>query len=374
MTTDVRAQFMADKCLYDGLSQAIKLGKQIELNDKQLKPLVLMKQKYKKVFSDNTSKLLTSMPLGKNILELGDSWYGIRFLNEKTNMDIKIEPISEQDINYLKRDGRYERELSKKELDTMLPGLISAEVLEVYKQKMQARGRELLFEHTGVLVDSDGVVSKLIGTPIAEEPEPVDEPTEEIIEDAVDEDYEPVTVSVHAGLRYVQRKLGIKSEVAAEEHRRKNVRDINEAVLDGFGNAEKVWEDDGIAYWFDKDNLMYVVGKQDGYPNIITLYEEEFGFDKSINRTITLAQLDVLAKVREELNKAEVNVSGANNLMEGEIQGINDEIRALESQVELLVAKRAKLMADRELGNKQVKAVKDRYVAESNKLFKKWDA
>lgn len=373
MSTDIKAQFMADKCLYDGLSQAVRLAKNSGLDERDIKPLILLKQKHKKIVVEAHSKLLKIMPLSQNTLPLGDDWYAIRYLNDKTNTEVKIEIMKDKDIGLLARDGRYERELTRKELDTMLPGLIDEDALELYKQSLQKRARELVFEHTGVLIDSDGVTSIPLGSmPINGMPE-VPEVTEEPIEE--DDEFKPVTVSVHAGMRYVQRRLGIKNEVAAEEYRRKNTEEVIEAVLDGFGTATKVWEDDDeIAYWFDPDNLMYVVGMQGGNPNIITLYEEDFGFDKHINRLVAEEQLKVLAKVKNELNEAEANTADANERLEGEVNGIKDEITALESQIEMLVAKRAKLIADRDLGKKGVKAIRDRYNAEFNKLFKKWDA
>lgn len=358
MSVELRTQFMDDKCLYDSICQAIRLAKKHDIEDSKIKPLLLAKQRDKKAMSEWHKRLLKQMPLSKNVLHLRGSWYAIRYLTEKSVLEVKIELIKDTDISLLMRDGRHERELQRKDLEDLIPALIDEEALAIYKQSLQAKAKEILYEYAGILGIEEGDAREIVNE-----------------ESATTEEDNPVTVSAHAGVRYIQRRLGIKNEVSAEEYRRKNLAEVNEAVLDSFGNASKVWEDaDGITYWFNQDNIMHVVGVEGGNPNIITIYEEDFGFDKSINRMIVDGQLQVLSKVREELTEVEAHSSDINSRVNQEIQGINDEITMLESQVALLVSKRAKLSSDKELHSRQVKAVKDRYVAEFNKLFKKWDA
>jgi hypothetical protein len=315
-----------------------------------------MKQDYKKICANNSNKVLRAMPLSNNLVQLEGNWHAIRYLNEKADTCLKIDIMRKEDVYLLQRDGRHERELNRNDIETLLPALIDDESLELYKQHLAIKAKELVYEQSGVLIGDD------------------EEPNEEV-EEVIPDEEKPVTVSTHAGLRWVQRVIGIKNEQQAEEYRRKHMVEVNEAVLDAYGKADKVWEDDDdITYWFDPDNIMYVRGMQNGNPNIITLYEEEFGFSKAINRMITLEQLSVLADVRESLRESELAVHETNIRVDYEVQGINDEITVLESQIALLVSQRAKAIADRDLSNKQVKATKDKYTAEFNKLFKKWDA
>jgi hypothetical protein len=315
-----------------------------------------MKQDYKKICANNSNKVLRAMPLSNNLVQLEGNWHAIRYLNEKADTCLKIDIMRKEDVYLLQRDGRHERELNRNDIETLLPALIDDESLELYKQHLAIKAKELVYEQSGVLIGDD------------------EEPNEEV-EEVIPDEEKPVTVSTHAGLRWVQRVIGIKNEQQAEEYRRKHMVEVNEAVLDAYGKADKVWEDDDdITYWFDPDNIMYVRGMQNGNPNIITLYEEEFGFSKAINRMITLEQLSVLADVRESLRESELAVHETNIRVDYEVQGINDEVTVLESQIALLVSQRAKAIADRDLSNKQVKATKDKYTAEFNKLFKKWDA
>jgi hypothetical protein len=347
ITPEYKALFMADKLTYDSLSQAIRIGKANDHDDKTLRPLMLLKQQYKKQCASNSAKLLKQMSLSQNLLQLEGNWYAIRYVNDKHDTCLKVDIILESHL--LQRDGRHERELSRVDLDTLLPAMIDEESLELYKQHLVKQAHDILRHHN-------------IETWSATEEEPV-----------ADED-KPVMCSAHAGLRWVQRIMGIKNETQAEEYRRKNYKEVQEAVLSGYASAEKVWEDDdGITYWFDADNILYVRGMQSGVPNIITLYEEDFGFSKPINRMITLEQLAVLRGVKEDLMQLEGDAKEISARVNADVQGINDEISVLESQIALLVSQRQSLLAERDLGNKKTKATKDKYVAEFNKLFKKWD-
>lgn len=355
VTQQLRDKFMADKCMYDSLSQAIKLLRSNGCSDKQIKPLTLMKQEYKKTCSDNSSRMLRAMPLSNNIVQLDGSWYGIRYLNEKADTCLKIDILRKDDVKLIQRDGRYERELTRRDIESLLPGMLDDEALELYKQHLTQQARALAYGQSGVLIG--------------------DMPEETELEEPMIEEEKPIVVSFHAGKRWAQRVIGIKNEQQAEDYYRKHMVEVNEAVLSAYGKAEKVWEDeDNITYWFDADNIMYVRGIQDGVTKVITLYEEDFGFTKEINRMIALKQLEVLASVRNGLREAEAKVSETNARVDYDVQTINDEITVLESQIAVLVSQRAKAIADRDLDNKQVKANKDKYVAEFNKLFKKWDA
>lgn len=354
VTSTLKAQLMEDKCLHDSLSQAIRIAKNSGIDEKRIKPILLEKQKYKKICATNNDKVMRAMPLSTNVMQLEDGWHAIRYINKDADLMLKIDIIKPDDAYLLKRDARHERELSREQLDTLLPSLIDEEALELYKQKLATRAAQLLYEYTGFEV-------------IAVDMEEVDNPNEP--------QPEITMASAHAGKRWVQRIMGIKSDAEAEEYRRTHVREVNEAVLEGYADAELVWEEkaDDITYWFDNDNVMYVKGKQNGVPNIITLYEENFGFSKEINRMITFQQLEVLSKAKSNLVDAEFVVEVNKSQVEADVQAINDQIAVLESQIALLVAKRAERLNVREQSTKELKLAKDTYTAEFNKLFRKWD-
>jgi hypothetical protein len=344
---------MQDKCLHDSLSQAIRLAKNNGINEKLIKPMMLDKQKYKKICANNIEKVLRGMQLSTNVVQIEDGWYAIRYVNNNHDTMVKIDILRSEDVYLLRRDARHERELSRDQLDTLLPGLIDEEALELYKQKLATRAVELVFEYTNVYVDESN--------------SPIDDNS------AMEE---VTTVSTHAGRRWVQRVIGIKNETEAEEYRRANMQAVNNAVMEGYNDAELVWEEkaDNITYWFDSQNNMYVKGRQNGVPNIITMYEEDFGFSKTINRMITFEQLAVLGGARDELSLAQEDVEGTSAQVESDVQAINDEIAVLEARIALLVSERGAKLALRDQSSKRLRLAKDKYTAEFNKLFKKWDA
>lgn len=352
ITPEFKELFMKDKFLYDSLSQAIKLAKTNGLNDKQIKPLTMAKQELKTKCAKNNEKLLRGMPLSENIVHLQDSWYAIRHTNDKGDITVKQECLRSEDIHIIKRDGRHENELRRTQLDDFLPAIQSAEALEIYKEQIKSNGHSLVYDHTGVLIQGEHVQST----------------AEEVEEEKV------TTVSSHAGMRWVQRVMNhaTKDDKKAEEYRRMHLQVINTGILDSFGKAHQVWQSDrdGITYWFDETaNMMFVVGSN----NIITLYEEDFGFTPDMNRMIVQEQLKVLAQVHDALRQAEDNHEKGIRLLEGEIKAINDELSILEAQMGLLVAKRATMNAEREQNSKEVKLARARYDVEFDKLFKKWD-
>lgn len=342
LTDSFKEKFMDDKTEYDSLSQAIRLAKFNGADEKSIQPMITLKQTMKTVCADNSAKILKGMTLSKNMFHLKDNWYAIRYLNEKDDAVLKIDIINEKDVPLLQRDGRHERELSRNDLDMLLPGCIDEISLEIHKQYIGARAREIVYDHLKIEV------------------------AEEVSEDR------PTTVSSHAGRRWVQRVLGIgaNNESVADEYRRKNMVDIGQAVLDGYGRAELMWQgEDGITYWFDGNNIMYVVGNN----NIITLYEEDFGFTRVINRMITLEQAEVLRQAHEHMQDCERKHVNDTKGIEDELQGISDKVKVLEAEIELLIAKKGTLTATREQSSKQLRVVRDTFNAEFNKLFKKWD-
>lgn len=338
LTSDFKESFMQAKAEYDALEQAIRLAKLNGADDKSIQPLIRMKQSVKEVYHSSCTELLSKMTLSSNVLHIKDSWYAVRYLSHHADACLMVVPLNQKDLPILQRDGRKERELQEQDIDILLPSCIDEAFVEFYKQTIDKKAKEYVYDHLGMEI-ADGQPDK-------------------------------ITVSAHAGKRWVQRKLGIKGDVQAEECRRTHLKEIEEAVLEGFSKAELVWAgDDQIDYYFDDENIMYVVGNN----TIITLYEEDFGFTKEINRMIVYKQLEVLREAYKEVEEAERQCANNVQGIDEEVQAITDEIAVLESKIEVLLAKRATLYANKEQSSKQVKLARDSFMAEFNKLFKKWE-
>lgn len=346
-------RYMSTKIEYDSLNQAIRLAKTNGADEKDIKKLILNKQTIKDIRAVDDAKLLKLMPLGSNLYHLSGGWYAIRYLNEKNDLALSHEILNPNDEHVLVRNGKVERELSRMELEILVPGCIDEVALELYKQTVSKEAHRHLHDYCNIVIDQ----------------EPIDEPedTEEVVGPM------PISVSSHAGMRCVQRKLGIGAgnEIVAEEYRRLNYREVEQIVLEGYERSEHVWTgDDGIEFSLDGDNFMYVKGEN----TIITMYEEDFGFSKEINRMITMEQLQVLAKARESLRQSEQEYEDANRDSDGQIKAIVDQMEILSNQLAWLGAEKATILAVNEQNGKKMKLDKSKYSAEFNKLFKKWDS
>lgn len=224
ISNEFKKSFMEDKHFHDSLSRAIKLAKQNGIDDKLVKTMTIAKQESKEKCAKNNEKMLRSMPLSDNIVHLCDSWYTVRYLNDKGDLTVKQECLWPGDVSIIRRDGRHERELSRVDLDNLLPAMTNEEALELYKQSIRSRGCKIVYDYTGVILDDvDAQFSS----------------------EGVDVD-KPITVSSHAGVRWIQRvtKYAVKDDKKAEEHRRIHSALVNSSILDSFGNASQVWKSD----------------------------------------------------------------------------------------------------------------------------------
>ena len=329
--------FWECKVEYDVVTQAIKMASNLGRQD-IASILTTRKETVKGHHSkalQSLTKVASSPGVNTNIHHLRGSWYVVRYVNDKNQISVSVEPLLEKDLHLIERDPCLERDLSRTDINSLMPALINEEALEQYKVSQRRGACDMLMEY-GIEVDSDGCAM----------------------------------VSVHAARRWVQRVVGIKSESQAEDYRRSNSADVTKSVLESFNRAEVLWVGlDGCEYYFDQDNIIYVYNDN----TIITLYEAEFGFDKSINRMIALSQIGIIQKMVDDLRIAEENCENTLRDIQAEFQYVVDEIKEKEAELEKLKARKNVLSSCREETMKSVELSKARFNSEFNKLFKKWE-
>ena len=352
LPADIAERVMYDKLTYDSLSQAIKLAKLNDCPSSEMKRLVIEKQEYHRICSEDKSLILKELSLSSNVILVDGNWYAIRYLNEKTETCLELEILKHDSLDIIRRDSRYERELTKDELFRILPDIVDSDEVEVYKSKVASKSKELLLDFTGIRIDGEN------------ESDPVQDTS--------------IIVSSHAGMRYVQRvmKKYARNDQEAEEYRRKNADEINRLVVDGHSQSICIWEgDDGVTYWMDEDNIIYVRGMHPDadVPVIITLYPMDFGFNPEINRMITLKQVEVLQDTSSKLAEMENKVSVNERLMEEQLDAIDDNIIALEAELESLRARKEALSSSLNADHESIEAMKVKLQAEFNKLFRRKD-
>lgn len=338
-------KFMYEKKRYDAVSEAIRTAKKNGLEDKDITSLITLKQSLKQVCSDNTSEMLNKMVLANNVIRIEDNWFGIRYVNEKGDLHAKIDPIIEQELYLILRDGRKERELSRIDIESLIPSVQDGDALSMYKQEIV----DLSF----VLFDELGI---------------------KLPKSANSDNGSPILVSSHAKLRWAQRKLGMVDEARANQYLRANVDQIEKDIIESFNKSELIWiGNDDIKYYFDPDNITYVVGrKNSNFPdNIITLYEQDFGFSKEINRSIVLKQIDVLKSAESSMVSSKEKHAIRDQLLDRELCKVSEDINILESQINRLKARKSTLYSTKEELLRTVTVSEATFNAELQKLFRK---
>jgi hypothetical protein len=341
--TDTISKFMDMKLAYDSLSQAIKLANTNMLEEKKVMPLIAEKAKLKEKYVKENEALVKKMPLASNLIDLGDGWYGIRYVNEKADTQLKTELLLGTELWCIERDGRNESELTRAQLEALLPSIIDEGALEEYKVVLHNRACTIVHERCGLFIAPVGAEASVTRM---------------------------TAVSHHAGVRWVQRKMGITNDLRAEEYKRANLREIEGAVLEGFFSAEHLWtDDDGVEYYFDPDNTMYVLVNH----TIVTLYESDFTFAKHINRDIVFAQASVIKECYDAWGQAEHKHAEVVGAIGGQLDAIDGEIGELEVRMQLLNSRRQTLVSQREESQHDTSYHRTKYFNECNKLFKKHD-
>ena len=343
MSVGFKGQFMEIKFNYDVMCKVCKLAKQYNVSEAHYKEFIEAKEAIKPDYIDGTFKLLKFFSNNSNIISLPNGWFGVRYLDSKKNLAVRIGMLVERDLYVIERDTRRLRDLSKLEIDNLLPGIEDGVGLEMYNQSILASAKKLIECTTGISLSE------------CEKPE----------------DAASVVVSGHAGKRWVQRKYGISNDSQAEAYKNANLAQIENDILQGFKNAELLWAGaDGVEYWFDDDNTVYIFANN----TIITLYEEDYGFSKSINRSIVLQQTQVLRECGEHLKEIEAEHGEAVKAIEEQVDAINSEISLLEAQLDLLSSKKQGLVSSRDEQSKIIKVERARFAMEFDKLFKKGEA
>jgi hypothetical protein len=334
------------------MCQAIKILKSNGIKDEEMQTILSKKHKLKNSYLASVTKLLRGMNLHSNILKISDGWYGVRWMDEKGNLDLKIDFLREHDICLLERDGRTQRELSRSEMDTLLPGMIDEDRLEQFKKDIKSKGIKMLDTEEFKAVLGCRIYSI-----------PVEEGVEQVVGGI---DLHNPKVSAHAGLRWVQRKLKVPV-LQSEEYKKNHRVEIESAILEAWNKAEKVWTgEDGIEYWIDDDNFAFIVGNG----TVITLYQEDFGFALHINRSIIDMQLEEVRKSFESYKEAEKEFDECSVRTEEEISVVESEIKVIQAHLELLTSRKSMLLSTKDQMTKALSLGRERYSSELNRLFR----
>ena len=333
----LRAKVITSRKEYDSFFYAVKIANEEGLSNEQIQVLIQGKSVAKKYRIEADKELKSVMPSDTNMVKLTDNWYALQYVNGKASIIMDMVPMTSEDAITIQRNPERERHLSNSDMSNIVCALKDQVALDIYNSQVTKRAREIILDYLGVEIKDK-------------------------------QDSQNMHVSVHSGLRWVQRKLGILNEVKAEEYRRSNVAQIEKDILLAYSSADLLWVGEDAEYYFDEDNIMYVVGDN----TIITLYEENFGFNKSINRRIVFDQVGVLRETQEHLKETERKHEELSEDTSRGMDQINNQLALLEDEIELLTARKTVLSVRYAAGEREVRSANARHQSEFNKLFKKW--
>lgn len=328
---------------YDAMDEAVRIAATNGVDN--FKEMTIVKNNLKDQYIAVKKEVLANMSLRTNVIQLEGSWHAVRYMDNKLDTHLKLYLLNPSDTFVLLRDCNTESNLSKKELDTFIPGIIDQPAIDNYKTSVQSKAITILGEYTG----EEWTLSN---------------------EDK-EEEQKQITVSHHARQRWVERRLGIKGNTQIDNYIRENYTQINEDIIKEFKGSEHFWHEptDNVDFYFDEANFMYVYCDN----NIVTLYEEDFGFTTEINRIVTLQQKEVIKEAHNELLSATDEHDEVMQRVNREIQSVEDEIKVLEQKIDLLRSNKRSVLNEQEESLQKLKYHQATYNAETNKLFKKWE-
>ncbi|MMZ43566.1 hypothetical protein D1872_51220 [compost metagenome] len=288
--------------------------------------------------------VLKKMTLVSNVVETAmlPGWYMVTFQDKDGSRDLLFAPVLSNSLYLIQRNVKEESDWKRSELDTLLPSVVDSYKQQAYEDTVAKKAIKALSEMGWV-------------------------DWEEEVEDQTTESQ--IKTSYHAECRWVQRVMGISSEYKAADYRNDHIEEVREAIKRGFSTAERVWvAEDGVEYWFDPDNMMYVYDPSQ--QTIITVYESDFTFSKDINRSIVFSQLEEIKSAWDKLVDVKECHKDAEDQIAAEIGSIDDQIALLQAEIDLLSAKKQTKLSEKLESLRVMESARTQYTTEFNKLFR----
>lgn len=365
------------------LQFATDIAKKEGIPTSKVKKLHQEKSKLTKKIDSNVRQILSRMTLSSNIQPTSkEPWVFVRYQDDQDqSLDTKLRLVAivPECLGTVHVDGRESSPLTLTNLNSMLPLVCDNKAVLAYESLADIVALEELHALLpGKLTTSGGRKHWSKGSvliEVVEREKEKEEGNEVVTPHQVEPDVE-FTVSSHAGVRRVQRMLGIPDERMAEAHFKANAQSIRSDIVESVKKAEILWQDpnpdEPIDYYLDADNVVYVIGHDHSVPNVITLYEADFGFNRDINRTIILQQVKVLEEMHKLWKDTLVSTSVEHAEGLDKMQGIDDDIELLRRQLKAKEAEKKAIEAGLGKLNTDERVAEQAFNKEHSKLFKKW--
>lgn len=350
---DLACEYLGKKNQYDAYNRAIRIAKRNGMleSEQVYCQLVACKQDLGYAVNAIRARILKAMPKSDNLCKFSQEWFGVRYITAKGEVCLLVEPLREKDMFVLQREGA-RANLTQIDIDLHIEPLMEKEVLNQHKENIRNMAIATLKSH---------------GVEFIQYPKFEREGSSSL------DGLEAVKVSFHALNRWALRKLGIKGDKNIESYVNENQRAIVNDILDSFNESEPIFVGlDGMEFWIDSANIIYAVGRKGG-PTIVTLYEAEFGWDKSANRWLVMNHLGAMQQSKEEYERASADHDALVDLMGQEMRQYDLEIKELEEKISHLCSKKQVKLAQVEESSRGVRILRATHEAQFNKVFRRWE-
>lgn len=317
------------------LNEALKIAEEKNLSSEIIDLLKNKRDVVLSEYTEVTNRVLRQLMKDRsNIAMLHDTdWCVVKYNPSKNNYGILIEPFISKNLLLLSKNDT-KKKLTKNDIEMLMSSrFINGSIKQTFIRKSIARSIEILNE-----------ISPDMQLP------------------------EEISVSIHACKRWIQRVLKITETSAIEKYRRANHKEVEQDILKAFKNAELLWSHtDGTEFWIDLNNTIYVFNNS----TIITLYIEDFGFSKEINKSIVMMQIKEVQKAYDNLSRGEINIREEDSMVTAKMCDIDSRVKTLKAELDFLTKKKDTLISKQTELLCNLTLLKEQYMEQYNKLFKK---
>ena len=331
----------------DTYNKALKWARRSSIPAENLEPFINIRKSAKNELTKLAGAMAKQMDKSTNMQEIKPGWYAVRVITPSGELKTSVLALTASGVDLLKRTEG-ERDINSNDISVMSESVISSSVIEGYNRQIESKAKTILQEQLGLVIHTD-----------------ID--SEQAVSVVPEEDGKVYTTT-HALERWAERKLGAVDRLRAAEYVRTHREELDAQVIEAYQKAEKFYEGADATFFIDEHNITYVLCAG----NIVTLYEQMFGFTPEINRDIVFRQIEVVKQAEQYVSEVFVEYEKVNEVNKAELTDNASQIRVLEAQIAELKAKNKTLDAQTNHALSTLHKAEETYNAEFNKLFKKF--
>lgn len=166
-----------------------------------------------------------------------------------------------------------------------------------------------------------------------------------------------MNITKHFLERWVERVLYIEDNKEVKEYVVKNDEILRSNIDTTFNHSDYIYTgqigDNITRNYYIKDDIILVANTTNDA--LITVYRIDLGLTKELNKTVIKGLIDELTKLKAEKEEIDHEVNNEIDVINADIDGISDNIKILESQIEML-------RAEKKFREEEIKQIKSKSI------------